>query len=149
MQINFRLRKICKCPCTFIKGKSALMAIWLQKTENQIFHQNVPYVYKIFSLMFFSFHISWLHKRSVYRTGALYFSFRHWRFLAPTNFAFWLSPHHGNGKVTQYCYLSEDPTMRSSYNSSTIFTCQISVRKTNFRLVKSSLYKNYKELQRV
>ena len=30
------------------------MAIWLQKTENQIFHQNVPYVYKIFLALCFS-----------------------------------------------------------------------------------------------
>ena len=33
MQINFKLRKICKWLCTFIKGKSALMAIWQKRTE--------------------------------------------------------------------------------------------------------------------
>ena len=33
MQINFKLRKICKWLCTFMKGKSALMAIWQKRTE--------------------------------------------------------------------------------------------------------------------
>ena len=38
MRINFKLRKICKCPkCTSIKGKSALMAIWLQSTKIKSF----------------------------------------------------------------------------------------------------------------
>ena len=67
MRINFKLRKICKCPkCTSIKGKSALMAIWLQRTKNQIFHQ-IFHVYEntdIWKYSYKKFFLKYKYSRS-------------------------------------------------------------------------------------